>query len=684
MQSVIDRLEQSQQSILTLLSRDTRQLDGAPPAEVGGLGAPALKAGSNAVSSESPSATHSQRTNMALKFEDEAQLTTVPSSTPAGQNGQVKEEVKPPAVVQPATALTPQGANQPGLKHRDSLQDADVSQVVSAIPVEHSTAAHKLLGWRWVKHLLLPDKYDEDYVMTLEEDRGLIRVYGLGEGDEASENVEAADAPRIGWNEQYPPHSSSPRSHCAPDIPPTSPPGLDVTSGKMTTDPETVRRYYRSYLENMYKLHPFFIKDDLARKTETFIKSYCMPRDPMASPPIAGAGADAEDLPRGAKRKRPGDASLGPWRVVNPPPNRRRVERTIDNAIVLLVLAVGSICECRESIRLPQGSPDTRLLPGDGQSPLAGRPMSSRGGLDGRRLRNLDVVPGLAYYAYATDILGNLQGGVRVTHVQSALLAGIYAGQLAHPFQSHGWIYQASRACQVLNRAKRFDHMEAGPLKDLYCCISWSCFQLESDIRAELDLPDSGIPNIDGRIGLPSSPPGLHGEDSIMWLYSCQVHLRKVLNRIHGSLYKDSVPHSGGLMRAMIEGLNFWRGGLPEALQWNDGDKPAEDINIARLRAKYYGGYYIVHRPVLYHCLERFDPNEKDASNSRLPGGGGSSGGREVSHSRRKESALAKLPANLREACKVCIDSAIFSTLAFDGVKGGRPVVTNIFGTGHA
>ena len=64
----------------------------------------------------------------------------------------------------------------------------------------------------------------------------------------------------------------------------------------------------------------------------------------------------------------------------------------------------------------------------------------------------MDVIPGLAYYRYAAQILG-LQGGNGLPHVQAALLAGLYAGQLAHPFQSHRWIYQAAGACQVLVRS---------------------------------------------------------------------------------------------------------------------------------------------------------------------------------------------------------------------------------------
>jgi hypothetical protein len=45
--------------------------------------------------------------------------------------------------------------------------------------------------------------------------------------------------------------------------------------------------------------------------------------------------------------------------------------------------------------------------------------------------------------------------------------------------------------------------------------------------------------------------------------------------------------------------------------------------------------------------------------------------------------AYRDLPPKLRRACKVCIDSAILSTEAFDGIDG-RPIVTNIFGTAHA
>lgn len=57
----------------------------------------------------------------------------------------------------------------------EGCKDEDDGEL--SIPVEHTTAAHKLLMWPSIK-ALLPKQYNEDYVMELEEGRGLIWVYG--------------------------------------------------------------------------------------------------------------------------------------------------------------------------------------------------------------------------------------------------------------------------------------------------------------------------------------------------------------------------------------------------------------------------------------------------------------------------------------------------------------------------
>lgn len=485
----------------------------------------------------------------------------------------------------------------------DGLKDDDDGEL--SIPVEHTTAAHKLLMWPSIKSLLFPREYDEDYVMKLEEGRGLIRVYGRGEGDDTSEesvlpNLSYMASSSIpNWDE--PPHSNNgspgggwaasgaaaaaaaPSSSSSPLKPLEH--GIEE-SGVFATDADTVRRLHRSYIGNLHKLHPFLDQNDLEKKLDWFIQVYC-PVGP------SNPGIPAE-YPRGAKRKRSCDTLHSaacdvpsPATVKADRASPRRIEQSIDNAVILLVIALGSICEWKE-LPVPgsvtDNPPDFRKeqIPGpslnrsllspaasdsalpisnsiyaptssqpfnspslvDGRRSIAGQ-SSNREGPDNRHLRNMDVIPGLAYYGYATQILGALQGANGLPHVQAALLAGLYAGQLAHPFQSHGWIYQAARACQVLVRSKRYEQMSDGPLKDLVDFAYWTCLQLESDILAELDLPASGISRLEGRISLPKGRFTLSLPNEIcapstmmMFFYSAQIHLRKVLNRVHTDLYK--------------------------------------------------------------------------------------------------------------------------------------------------
>lgn len=160
--------------------------------------------------------------------------------------------------------------------------------------------------------------------------------------------------------------------------------------------------------------------------------------------------------------------------------------------------------------------------------------------------------------------------------------------------------------------------------------------------------------------------------------------------------------------------LELWRNSLPDVMKWRDTDPPSPDINIARMRAKYYGAKYIIHRPLLYHALHFAAPNGQGNAVDFPVGSNVMSGSKSqqvspsMAHSQRATNmarwssdmgpppsrgplqppiwpglTYRELTPKLRRACKICIDSAILSTEAFDGIKD-RPVVTNIFGTAHA
>lgn len=143
-------------------------------------------------------------------------------------------------------------------------------------------------------------------------------------------------------------------------------------------------------------------------------------------------------------------------------------------------------------------------------------------------------------------------------------------------------------------------------------------------------------------------------EAPVMFYYSAQIHLHKLLNQIHRSLYDTKIKHlSDKIINAFGVSLDIWKQSLPDSMQWQEGDEPSDEINTARLRAKYYGARYIIYRPILERVL----------------------------HSESLH--YDELDDETRQACEKCITGAIQSTKAFHNIQG-RPIVTNIFGCGHA
>ena len=396
------------------------------------------------------------------------------------------------------------------------------------IPIEHTTAAQKLLRWPSIQELFSRNQtsYNENYVMELEETRGLLRVYGRGEGADLGDGGQpgpSSPAPSV----------SSVKSEDQAFSPSTPPEGLWGTGfgspgsgdtkrivhegvgglnpdGTLKIDSQTCAGLLKSYMDNLQILHPFLDKHRLTRMVDRFAKRYNPAEYPTMRSPFVGSSSNvpgdvrrepAAPLNKTMKRKyssstTPGaftDSSSGAGSSSSATLFRPLLERSISTALVLLVLALGKICEWKDPLPgpVPDGTPHSRQQQQHSYSPLSMQvdspvPVSVRQsptpsqsstyrtvaspstGLKFGRIsrrssneglssfekgpKNADVIPGLAYYAYATDIMGNLHGGNDLTHIQANLLAGLYAGQLARVFESWTWINSACRACQVLVR----------------------------------------------------------------------------------------------------------------------------------------------------------------------------------------------------------------------------------------
>lgn len=236
--------------------------------------------------------------------------------------------------------------------------------------------------------------------------------------------------------------------------------------------------------------------------------------------------------------------------------------------------------------------------------------------------------------------------------------------------------------------------------------ISYSCANSCSDIVAEMStLPPSGISAHQNLImyptGVTETFPSAEGQgfsgvdrqyeiDEIsMMFYSSQIWLRVLLNEAHNSLYGSKggstgfdhhLTREGGMSHVQL--LAGWRNMLPAALVWDDEDPPPTDLNQARLRAKYYGGLYMMLRP--YLRMATHDPGLVTTPHQ--------------SSSTARSSNLSESQREIIKNAHRCIECAIKSTVAFDRVgadkdspyqnyqstRTKRLVVTNIFGTLHA
>jgi hypothetical protein len=319
------------------------------------------------------------------------------------------------------------------------------------LPSKHTTQAHRLLdSWPGMAVFFEGVTDNQNYPMEHEIKRGSLRTYGYGEGsseEEAQLYLGSVESPSSASNSE---ETTSP----LPETPSVT--SVQLREVKARFDPETVRELFDVYCKVIYPMHPFVDKGRLAKLTKRFIREM--------NPSRHRDGLREIDSP-GHKLKRKRESS------VSPKPDRerpdfhshpsdygsqvestydmrepKRPERNISNAIVLLVLALGEICKCTTPIPGPVPEPNKPRNPKDAKMEFDPNP-SPQPSAPGR---NMEVIPGLAYFAYATDILGPMVGGNEVLHAQAFLLAGLYMGQLGRVMESHAWIHNACRVCRVL------------------------------------------------------------------------------------------------------------------------------------------------------------------------------------------------------------------------------------------
>lgn len=395
----------------------------------------------------------------------------------------------------------------------------DIRPGKPSIPVNHTTPAARLLLVPAIANLtngiVLGEKIKfEKYPILQEAKRGVLRLYGRGEGVDRPPGYDREPLQDL-VSESTPSDANSDVSSPAgeewgqvggmtPVAEDTAPPVqrgtvIDI-EGMPDFSRETVLKYVDSYNRNLNIMHPILIPRHLNALVDVFLRS--IPASSIKSRQAEGVAAYAANIrgptasfvglrnpeSPGQKRKRsPVTTAESPDLPCASDLKPGHPFRSISTALVLLVMALGEICEHKKKLfdisnlqnddQSVAGSPQMRN--GHPRSPAQTSPtISTSTGLpspyEGDRMyprsrrtsadstaffvknrprpRNIDLIPGLPYFALATDILGNQMGGNSLQHVHANILAGLYQGQLGRVCESHSFINNACRALQHILR----------------------------------------------------------------------------------------------------------------------------------------------------------------------------------------------------------------------------------------
>ncbi|KAH6867158.1 C6 zinc finger domain-containing protein [Alternaria rosae] len=577
-------------------------------------------------------------------------------------------QTPPPIKHKVILSMSQQPATPTNCVKTDKIRTSNnlLSKERSGLQSNHATPAHKLLEEESGRAL-------SDYPMRLEQDRELLRVYN--DSDAPSPMPEKGGFLHPSKNYSAPQNYSS-YKYGLSGLGPDSRPNFRTS---------VVNKLHKAYIKHMHSLHPFLDRSKLQTMIKEFKELYSPDRRVANS-----VSPVAHQLNPSLKRKRSTGFFSEPYSF------QGAIERLLPNAIVLLVLALGKVCSYRKSLPHPQNK----------KSPCTNRAwefFSSRTNSnfnsdtsDDTCLSNINILPRMAYFSYATSILGYQQEGHTLEHAQAMILAAIYTSHacrvtivlLKQDYHKLTCDFYTSPESKNLSLKERY-RLELVLLSS-DCSLRTNC--AIRDIVAEMStLPTSDVIVHQNRIMYPTGVCGYFPVEENELTEGTQVNRKSehdkdlIIYSTHNALYKASSFDQGSIIA-------------------KDSNPPSTDPNLACLRAKYYGGAYIMLRPCLQiasYIMEYTPPVQAPYQNGHWPHSNSPSAtGETLTPTSRPVSQvdLSETQKDVVSIASQCIESAIKSTVAFNRVgapkkslyvgfkstRNTRLVLTNVFRTLHA
>lgn len=234
--------------------------------------------------------------------------------------------------------------------------------------------------------------------------------------------------------------------------------------------------------------------------------------------------------------------------------------------------------------------------------------------------------PGLQYFTAAWSLLPGMMTANNVLAAQCHLLAAAYLFYLVRPLEAWTLLCTTSSKLQLLLMTPaRIPEDQRELLERIY----WNALLFESDLLAELDLPHSGVVQMEEHVGLPG---GFQGEESEavgrddLWYFLAEIALRRLLNRVSQLIYsKDSMASTTSLEPVVAEldlQLTQWYESLPSVLQFPFTRTLLPDPVQTVLRLRFFACRTIIYRPYILAVLDNehavLDPSVRESCHKCL------------------------------------------------------------------
>ena len=217
--------------------------------------------------------------------------------------------------------------------------------------------------------------------------------------------------------------------------------------------------------------------------------------------------------------------------------------------------------------------------------------------------------PGMQYFTAAWSLLPGMMTNNTVLAAQCHLLAAAYLFYLVRPMEAWNLLCSTSTKLQLLLMSP---NRVPASQKELVERIYWNALLFESDLLAELDLPHSGVVQLEDNVGLPGGFDSEEGGEGVgrdeLWYFLAEIALRRLLNRVSQLIYsKDSMASTSSLEPVVAEldyQLTQWYESLPLPLQFPFTRTVLQDPVQTVLRLRFFACRTIIYRPYILAVLD--------------------------------------------------------------------------------